>query len=508
MPITTSNGTTYSDDQIKSFFAANPDASSVAKQASSLGLNEGQIKQASDIAGKNWSDADINGYAQNNGYNWAGSGGGLMANNQPGTTGATTGSNTAATGAPGGMTIGSTYYTPDQIKQFYAGGGDDRQFVQQHGITDLDQQRQLQLQARQIAGNYATGDAGLQQAFKSYQATNPNGAFVNNYEGWLNDTKGDPAKYNALISGQYTGASTSSADFGPGGIYGPGTGHDFGYAQSGQGALGIGDGWGTAGTSGTGGTGVLGGTGGGIIAGGTGGGVGAGTGNGGTTATGGTTGATPWNVTAPQTVAGQINTLLDPNNSNGIIQQARTGALANMNGRGLLNSSLAQTASDSAAYNAALPIAQADAGTNANAAQFNATGQNTFNLNTQNQANTMAQLGFSAQTQKDLAQANALYSNLANQTATASSIQNWGNNTITAIQTSDLSADAKNAAISAVTQYLQNSYSIQGDWHNSAAQAIANIFGKAPATGTTSAPNNQQSLTNQVNPNAGQPGYF
>lgn len=85
-------------------------------------------------------------------------------------------------------------------------------------------------------------------------------------------------------------------------------------------------------------------------------------------------GITPWNITAPQTVAGQIQNLTDPNSP--LIQQARTRALQGMNARGIINSSLGLSAADAAAYDAAMPIAQADAATQAKAAGYNADQQN------------------------------------------------------------------------------------------------------------------------------------
>ena len=62
----------------------------------------------------------------------------------------------------------------------------------------------------------------------------------------------------------------------------------------------------------------------------------------------------------PKSVAGAVNQLTSTDSP--IIQQGRTRALQKMNDRGLLNSSMAQTASDSAAYDAAIPIATADLG--------------------------------------------------------------------------------------------------------------------------------------------------
>ncbi len=455
MPIT-ANGTTYSDDQIKSFFASNPDASSVAKQAASMGLNEGQIKQASDIAGKGWSDSDINNFASSNGYNWGG-GGALQT--------VPTGSGVSA----GGMNINGTSYTAQQIKDFYASGGDDRQFVQQHGVTDLDQQRQLMLQGRQIAGNYATGDAGLQQAYKSYQKTNPSGAWTNSYAGWLNDVKSNPAMYNALVTGQYTGAATAGADFAPGGIYGPGTGHDFNYQQSGQGRLGIGDGWGSGGiiANATGGTG------------GTSGGVVPGTGGSATvTVTGGATGAgaggatVPWNVTQDQTVEGRINGIIGGNS--GIIQQARAGALENMNSRGLVNSSIAQTASDAAAYQAAIPIAQADAATASKAAGYNADIQNQFSTNALNRTASMDQAKLSADAQKAVAQLNADTQKTITGLNNAEQLQaqQFSLANATLLNTNTQAAQAYNNAM-AVISAIQNNAGMTAD---AKTQAIANVW--------------------------------
>lgn len=83
-------------------------------------------------------------------------------------------------------------------------------------------------------------------------------------------------------------------------------------------------------------------------------------------------------TTPEQTVAGQMQGLMDPNNP--FIQQARTRARVSGNARGLLNSSMTETAADSAAYDAALPIAQADAAQFGRAAEFNASADNQFRM--------------------------------------------------------------------------------------------------------------------------------
>lgn len=87
---------------------------------------------------------------------------------------------------------------------------------------------------------------------------------------------------------------------------------------------------------------------------------------------------TPWNVQPDQTVAGQVKKIIDTNSP--LSQQAETRSLQQSNARGLLNSSMAVGAGQSALYDAALPIAQADASVNANAGQFNANADNQFGL--------------------------------------------------------------------------------------------------------------------------------
>lgn len=85
---------------------------------------------------------------------------------------------------------------------------------------------------------------------------------------------------------------------------------------------------------------------------------------------------TKWNVTDDQTVSGQVRKLIDENNP--LQQQAETRARQQMNAGGLMNSSMAVQAGQAAMYDAALPIAQADAGTYGRAAAYNADTENQF----------------------------------------------------------------------------------------------------------------------------------
>jgi hypothetical protein len=101
------------------------------------------------------------------------------------------------------------------------------------------------------------------------------------------------------------------------------------------------------------------------------------------------TAPTSWDVSGNQTVAGNMNQLTSDNSP--YIQLARTHALEGQNARGILNSSMTQTASDAAAYQAALPIAQADASTYAKAAGYNADQVNQDNIKNADASNTAKQ---------------------------------------------------------------------------------------------------------------------
>ena len=470
MPIT-ANGQTYSDDQIKNFFASAPTNDAIAKQASALGLTADQVSQAAQIAGKNWTTGDVTSWAGSNGYNFVGVNGAAQVSTPQNN---------------GGINVGGKYYSPQQIKDFYAGGGDDNQFAQMAGVADPWQRRDLILQARQIGGasNYS-GDAALQTYFNRYKQYNPNGKYVNDFQSWVNDQA--PHTLAAMKSGTYTGVPSTPKDYDFGGIYGPGTGHDTSFEQGryGTGAHGSGDGWGAwtgaAGENAPGSIGIINGA---ISATGTtptsSGPTGVinsaqSTGSSGGTTVSGSTQPGTWTVDSNQLVRDQFGNLIDPNSP--LMQKARTQALERMGERGLINSSLATTAADSAMYDAALGIAKQDASTYADAAKTNAGAKTSWAIAQNNNATSMANNAASIAAQKELTQAKQLYNNLANQTASATTIQTWGLNTISSIMASDLSADAKNAAIAQIKTWMSDSYSIQGDWHTSAAKAIDAIFG-------------------------------
>lgn len=99
------------------------------------------------------------------------------------------------------------------------------------------------------------------------------------------------------------------------------------------------------------------------------------------TATGYTPAATPattnWDVTPDQTVAGQVKKIIDEGSP--LQQQAGARADQQSNRRGLLNSSLAVGAGQAALYDAAMPIATADAARYGQAAGYNTDTTNKFN---------------------------------------------------------------------------------------------------------------------------------
>ncbi len=87
-------------------------------------------------------------------------------------------------------------------------------------------------------------------------------------------------------------------------------------------------------------------------------------------------GMTRWDVAPNETVRSQLQQIIADDSP--LMQQARARAQQTANSRGLLNSSMAMTAADSAMYDAAMPIAQQDASTYARSGEFNANTANTF----------------------------------------------------------------------------------------------------------------------------------
>ncbi len=96
---------------------------------------------------------------------------------------------------------------------------------------------------------------------------------------------------------------------------------------------------------------------------------------------------TQWNVDSNQTVQGQLSNVIAADSP--LMQQAKTGALQQMNQRGLINSSLVIGAGQDAVIKNALPIAQQDANMYGRSGEFKAIAANQagqFNTGAQNQS--------------------------------------------------------------------------------------------------------------------------
>ena len=100
------------------------------------------------------------------------------------------------------------------------------------------------------------------------------------------------------------------------------------------------------------------------------------------------------------TVAGQIKNIIGEDSP--LIQGARTRATQESNRRGLMNSSIAVGAGESAVHNVALPIAQQDAQTHFQAKQLNQNAGNTANQFTAGATNTGAGQVLQGQQTKEL----------------------------------------------------------------------------------------------------------
>jgi hypothetical protein len=221
------------------------------------------------------------------------------------------------------------------------------------------------------------------------------------------------------------------------------------------------------------------------------------------------------------TVAGQLTGLLNTNSP--YMQQAKTAAQQQSASRGLLNSSMAATAGHSAAINAALPIAQADATAYNNIGTYNTGVQNDMlktNLAAANNA-----LQFNANASNDISKANAElasrydlaevdsatklqmadieagYKSLeAANTATYNMYQQAQKNITDISMSKDLDAAAKQTAISNQLTMLKNGMSILGAMDNMNLGDLLNFSASggvissadgavaAPSTGTSTTP--------------------
>lgn len=211
-------------------------------------------------------------------------------------------------------------------------------------------------------------------------------------------------------------------------------------------------------------------------------------------------------VQSNETVQGQIAGLIDKNSP--LLQQARNQAMMTANARGLINTSIAASAGESAAYGAALPIAQADARAYEQAARdqqalLSQTGQ--FNVG---QANEMARATLAAQTQAEqfnaeqqnrilsqnldaanrtsLATIEANYKTLMQSSASASDIYKQSLANITNITMNpDMDATAKQAAVNQQVELLRDGMAVSSAINGLNLQDILTF--SAPSAGSPTA---------------------
>lgn len=443
----------YTDDEVKNWLVGKS-PEQIAQQASNLGLNQSQISSALQTGGMNYSDADINNYATQNGYSW-GNNGALTRNADPASM---SGTNVGANNFYGydGKSYGLTpldknstsfygsngqNYTKQQITDWYNQINPSTGRANRNSVNaDVEMMAQLGLQAPDLykarflggvsdvsTGIYAAPWEG--DAYTDYRKGHPvsGDPSILSFFDWRE--KQDP-NYLASLARGFTGsASYMGAPVG-------GTPINFsarngtptpqgGANPSVQPPIGPGGGNGGGTSPGTGGS------------------------------------VTPWSVTGEQTVEQRVAGILASGSP--LIEQQRAQSDQAMVGRGLLNSSIARTASDAAAYQVALPIAQADAATFAKASGYNADQQNQFVTNDLNRAAQLEIARLNADTSKTIASwgneqsANALQIQLANKTL---------------LDTNAQAAQAFNTGMSAVNN-IQNNASMDG---NAKTVAIATVW--------------------------------
>lgn len=200
--------------------------------------------------------------------------------------------------------------------------------------------------------------------------------------------------------------------------------------------------------------------------------------------------ATKWDVERPQTVAGQVEDIVAQGGP--LQQQAEARSNMRMNSRGLLNSSMAINAGQSALYDAALPIAQADASVNANSANFNANASNVAsqfradaenkqNILNQDATNRAAEVNAGAtnrlteQSNTITAQANQANADAANKIG----MQKLDNDFKTAISNADAASKAQLQSMADTTKIelaaIESTYKMMIDSNTQA----ASLYGKA-----------------------------
>ena len=201
-------------------------------------------------------------------------------------------------------------------------------------------------------------------------------------------------------------------------------------------------------------------------------------------------GLSNWNVLNNQTVQGQIGGIIASNSP--LLQQARANSLAQMNSRGLVNSSMALGEGEKAVFSAALPIATQDAATDANAAQLNANAANQlaqFNSGQVNQG-----LGFSANAANQAGSENLAASNQALGFTAGAANQAGSENLAASNQALGFTSTAANQA-AAQNQAAKNQ-AMQANAAAASQASLANAAAFNQAAQFTAGATNQAALTN------------
>jgi len=166
---------------------------------------------------------------------------------------------------------------------------------------------------------------------------------------------------------------------------------------------------------------------------------------------------TKWDITADQTVQGQMKNLIDPNNP--YYQQWATAGAQDAAARGFTgNSSIRDTGIMDSVMRGATPIATSDASTYAKAAGYNADMPNQFAMKNQDAQNQMAIAHLSADTQKAVAgmSAQTQHDVAAMNNASQAAISQAHDANSALISSNDSAKSAYNNYVAAVAQIDQN----------------------------------------------------
>lgn len=166
-------------------------------------------------------------------------------------------------------------------------------------------------------------------------------------------------------------------------------------------------------------------------------------------------------ITPDMTTSGQFQKLTAAGSP--IIAQAQNQSDQNWNARGLLNSSMAAEAGQQAGYNAALPIAQADASANLAAASDNTKQQNALTSTAMGSATSLTNTGVTAANSQLIANTEANYK--VNQTLQASVAQlqsNYTSQRSAIMQNTTMDAASKTAALTALDNQYKSDANMLG----------------------------------------------